>query len=90
MYHELSDSDDQSICLGQGVSIISCTWSADDTDSNIVLESYWCVWARGERSAACLLVSKLMERGIELSMFMAATTTMRMHAMYLWNCGNLR
>ena len=44
----------------------------------------------GERSAACLLVSKLMERGIELSVFMAATAGMRMHAMYLWNCGNLR
>ncbi len=44
----------------------------------------------GERSAACLLVSKLMEWGIELSVFMAVTTAMRMHAMYLWNCGNLR
>jgi hypothetical protein len=44
----------------------------------------------GERSTACLLVSKLTEWGIELSMFMAATTAMRMHAMYLWNCGNLR
>ena len=37
-----------------------------------------------------LLASKLMEKGIELSMFMAATTVMRMHAMYLLNCGNLR
>jgi hypothetical protein len=43
-----------------------------------------------ERSAPCLLVSNLMERGIELSVFMAATTAMRMHAMYLWNCDNLR
>jgi hypothetical protein len=34
----------------------------------------------GERSAACLLVSKLMERGIELSVFMAATTVVRTHA----------
>jgi hypothetical protein len=41
----------------------------------------------GERSAACLLVYKLMERGIEVSMFMAATAGMRMHAMYLWNTG---
>jgi hypothetical protein len=38
----------------------------------------------GDRSASWLLVSKLMERGIELSVFMAAAT-MRMHAMYLWN-----
>jgi hypothetical protein len=44
----------------------------------------------GERLTTCLPVSKLMERGIELSVFMAATTAMRMHAMYLWNCGNLR
>jgi hypothetical protein len=44
----------------------------------------------GEQSAACLLVSKLMERGIELSVFMAATAAMRMHAMCLCNCGNLR
>jgi hypothetical protein len=43
----------------------------------------------GERSTACLLVSKLMEWGIELSVFMAVTMAMRMHAMYLWNCGNL-
>jgi hypothetical protein len=44
----------------------------------------------GERSVACLLVSKLMERGIEMSVFMAATVAMRMLAIYLWNCGNLR
>jgi hypothetical protein len=43
----------------------------------------------GERAAACLLVSKLMERGIEMSVFMAVTAAMRMHVMYLWNCGNL-
>jgi hypothetical protein len=44
----------------------------------------------GERSTACLLISKLMEWGIELSVFMAATAAIRMHAMYLCNCGNLR
>jgi hypothetical protein len=44
----------------------------------------------GERAAACLLVSKLMERGIELSVFMAVTAAIRMHVMYLWNCSNLR
>jgi hypothetical protein len=30
-----------------------------------------------------------MKQRIELSVFMAATAAMRMHAMYLWNCGNL-
>jgi hypothetical protein len=35
-------------------------------------------------------VSKLMERGIELSVFMATTTAMTMHVMYWWNCDNLR
>jgi hypothetical protein len=44
----------------------------------------------GERSTACLLVSKLMERRIELSMFTVVTADMRMHAMYFWNCDNLR
>jgi hypothetical protein len=37
----------------------------------------------GEQSVACLLVSKLMEPGIGSSVFMAATTAMGMHAMYL-------
>jgi hypothetical protein len=37
----------------------------------------------GERSSACLLVSKLMVRGIKKSMFMTAMVSMRMHAMYL-------
>jgi hypothetical protein len=55
------------------------------TELGSQIDAYW-----GERSDACLLVSKLMERGIELSVFMVATAAMRMHATYLWNCGNLR
>jgi hypothetical protein len=32
--HQLSDSNDQSICLGWEVSIGSCKWSAGDIDVN--------------------------------------------------------
>ncbi|CAD6263446.1 unnamed protein product [Miscanthus lutarioriparius] len=42
----------------------------------------------GERSAACLLVSELMDREIALPVF--AAVAMRMHAMCLWNCCSLR